>query len=367
MATTTDAPADGSRSFSSDRFSSDGASRYQPLLDEANRRFDAADIAGSEELYEVLASVSELADEGCYGLGLVHLERGNTLGAENEFEEALRHNPRHANAWYHLGSLADSRADRDRARDCWKVSLSINPRHSRARRSLELRANEDERIDRWGVYRLVFARDPEFGPPLLEAMHATRLATRPRFRAYVGRYWLRTAALCSIPLLALAILVAPSAADVRRPLYAAGLPRLTYDNPRSFWLGAVAAVVFGVLAVGYAHVRSINIAVERGRLQIERGVFARRRTNVELWRIQDVVLERRAVNRLTGDGALILHPKSDLTELSHRSFLQRLGRKNAAIVLTGVASGAELERTYRAILDFVFLLRANRLTQGIPL
>jgi membrane protein YdbS with pleckstrin-like domain len=113
-----------------------------------------------------------------------------------------------------------------------------------------------------------------------------------------------------------------------------------------FW--AYVAVVVLVLARFLRHITT-RIRIERGRLQIERGLLTRTTTNLELWRVQNIVLERRGLNLLTGDGTLVFYGTTGTPPTR----------------VTGVTRGRDLERLHEELLDLVFLLRTNPSIKGI--
>ena len=104
-----------------------------------------------------------------------------------------------------------------------------------------------------------------------------------------------------------------------------------------------------ILLVTYTWVKTTRVHVARGRVQIETGILTRQKTNIELWRVDGVELKRSWVNRLTGDGTLLL-----TVHTPHRVY-----------AVTGVATGPRLEGMYQALLNLVFLLRSNPNIKGI--
>ena len=57
-----------------------------------------------------------------------------------------------------------------------------------------------------------------------------------------------------------------------------------------------------LLLVFYLYVLTVRIRLHRGRLQIERGLFGRKLKNYDIWRIRNIDLDRRLLNRISGDG-----------------------------------------------------------------
>jgi len=152
-----------------------------------------------------------------------------------------------------------------------------------------------------------------------------------------------------------AFLVAPAAPAVGpnlAPVDPLGPLRKVLPGIIRFFGGLVlwiyVAVVLIVFMKFLRHITT-RIRIERGRLQVDRGVFTRTRTNLELWRVQNILLERRGLHLLTGDGSLV--------------FQSIAGTE--PITVTGLARGPELERLHEELLDLVFLLRSNPSIKGI--
>jgi hypothetical protein len=107
-------------------------------------------------------------------------------------------------------------------------------------------------------------------------------------------------------------------------------------------------VVLTFLAKFLRHVTT-RLRVERGRLQVERGLLTRTKRNLELWRVQNIVLERRGLHLLSGDGDLVFQGMTGTDP----------------IVVTGIARGHDLDDLHEELLDLVFLLRTNPSIKGI--
>ena len=57
--------------------------------------------------------------------------------AKVEFEEAIRHDPHYAEAYYNLGLVYLSKGDKERAKQLLKETLAINKNHQKARAQLD--------------------------------------------------------------------------------------------------------------------------------------------------------------------------------------------------------------------------------------
>ena len=116
-------------------------------------------------------------------------------------------------------------------------------------------------------------------------------------------------------------------------------------------------MVVGVFCI---RVLTTEVELDKGRLQIERGILSKRRTSIELWRIRDIELRRPLVNRLTRDGTLVL-------SLSPSGASRLPGRRGQGrIRVTGLLRGSRLKReSYQDLLNLVFVLRSNAQVKGI--
>jgi hypothetical protein len=104
-------------------------------------------------------------------------------------------------------------------------------------------------------------------------------------------------------------------------------------------------------ALTFFDVKAKRYVSARGRLQIRTGIFHRRVINIELWRVQDIELDRTLLNQITRDGTLAFHVIAD--------------RGNRVVKVTGLAHGRQLEEYFQAFLNLVFLLRSNPAVKGI--
>jgi hypothetical protein len=115
-----------------------------------------------------------------------------------------------------------------------------------------------------------------------------------------------------------------------------------------------------LLLLFYLYVLTVRIRLHRGRLQIERGLFGRKLKNYDIWRIRNIDLDRRLLNRISGDGMLIF----DLTPYSSGAQTRRARRGNTVRVI-GLARGQRLIEVHQKLLNLEFLLRGNPVVKGI--
>jgi hypothetical protein len=114
------------------------------------------------------------------------------------------------------------------------------------------------------------------------------------------------------------------------------------------------AFVLGLVALGTVVLvaRADRISLAGGRLRLTTGL-KQRVVNVELWRVRDVRLERSFLNRISGDGRLVLiinrGPQATRSELR----------------VIGLARGQRLIELYERIAALVKLLRTSAALNGI--
>jgi Bacterial PH domain len=220
-----------------------------------------------------------------------------------------------------------------------------------------------------GAYEFVLSDDSPQSRATLALMQRVRRAVRPSATAYLGRALAVAAIALAIAVAAAALLASRSglatvpAAD---PL-CAGLPaaaraqceatlprrereiRVRSSSPVDFWpvmvLGPAAALL--VLA---GRVASTRFGLNAGRLRVTRGLLLRRARVIELFRVRSVEVRQGPLNRITGDGAIVLEFDD-----------------GAPLVLLGIARPPELERLGDDLQDLVLTLRRTRTLQGIPL
>jgi hypothetical protein len=106
--------------------------------------------------------------------------------------------------------------------------------------------------------------------------------------------------------------------------------------------GTVAAL-FDVLRA-----RTTTIRIANARIYQEAGILAKHSRVVDLWLVQQIEIDRSAVNRLTQDGTLIFHLVG-----------------NKTYTLTGLCRGPELEQAFKKLQDLRFFLRSNPVVKGI--
>ncbi|MDJ0711579.1 MAG: tetratricopeptide repeat protein [Woeseiaceae bacterium] len=94
------------------------------------------DIGGAGRLLQKMRNRPELEADACYGLGLIELCRNNLDDSEAYFSKATQLDPNHADAYYQLAKLADTRGDPVTAALYLKSALVRNPGHVMAAEAL---------------------------------------------------------------------------------------------------------------------------------------------------------------------------------------------------------------------------------------
>jgi len=344
------------------------------LLEHAKALLAQGHTSESEDAFRQLCASPAHAAEGRYGIGMARLAAGDLEAAGPFFDQALKLDPANANALYQLGVIAEKSGHSAAARSYYGRALAIVPGHAGARQ--RLRAISPEPVPAAARSEPVPAAAPPSngGPsgsaiydylrqdpsPLsrqtLAAMDALEMKVHPTFTAYAGRHFARFAILAGLALIAvigLPVLVAALPQNVNLPVDLTSLAGAL--------IIAVPAIAAAAAALGYVRVRSTCVTIHCGRLQIRKGVLSRRLVNVDLWHVRGIELKRTFLNRLTGDGTLVL-------ELVPQPALSRSRRTPAGdgpVQLTGIVRGKRLEEVYQQLLNVAFLLRSNPIVKGI--
>jgi membrane protein YdbS with pleckstrin-like domain len=189
-------------------------------------------------------------------------------------------------------------------------------------------------VGRYGVYDLLKQDPSALSRQTIALMDSLTLDVHPAFVAYVGRFL-------------------------------GGFLRFTL-------VAVLSVVTYGVfpllaLLVGYIRVKSTRIVLAKGRLQIEKGIFTKHLTNIDLWRVRNIDRHRPLLNRITGDATLVFllnpEPISDKKHRGHRRQSERF--REQIIEVTGLARGSDLDAVFQDLLNLTFLLKSSPLVKGI--
>ena len=188
----------------------------------------------------------------------------------------------------------------------------------------------------YGVYALIRRDQSPLAKETLQLIDATRMRVHPRFSAFLGNV-LRP--IVQYAVLAIIALVIVNLLKVQVPLVV--------------WpLLLVLPIV--VIVAKLIEIKTTTITIEGGRMLVSKGVFSREEHNIELYRVLDIVLQRSFLNRLTGDGTLIL-----TIEGIHGS------RDPFRVPLPGLARIGELEELFKRLRSLVLLLRTGPWGKGL--
>ncbi len=190
--------------------------------------------------------------------------------------------------------------------------------------------------DDYGVYALIRRDQSPLAQETLELLDATRMSVHPRLSAYLASMlW---------PILRFLVFAALA-------LAAAYVIKVHIPWPYLLLLPVVPALI--VLA-RFIEVKTTTITFEAGRLLISKGVFGRASHNIELYRVLDIELDRSFLNRLTGDGTLVM-----TVEGTHGT------QDPFRLPLPGLARIRELERVFPRLRSLVLLLRTGPWGKGV--
>jgi len=96
----------------------------------------AGDCRAAVPVYDHAISLTDLDTRAHQNRGLCRAELGDLAGARDDFEVALRRDPRDPSLPYNLGLLAEAEGDLPTARTWFAAVLAIQPSHAGAARAL---------------------------------------------------------------------------------------------------------------------------------------------------------------------------------------------------------------------------------------
>lgn len=321
------------------------------VLEEAKRLYAARRFPESEEAFRRLLPLPQYAAEGHYGVGLVRLSLGDLDQGEAEFGRSLASDPAYANSAFQLGVIAERRGQVEEAIAHYRRAVEINAAHAGAKKALERMAPGDaaapdlesisEGIVQYGVYEFLRRDKSPLSKQALAEIDSLTLDVRPYLSAFLGSL---------ITKFLFFVGAALGAALLTR------LDRLPLPGERVLVLDIPSWVPFAILALGVLPIiysvvliATMRIRIQKGRLQVEKGIFTRKLTNLELWRVKDIELKQGFWNRLTGDGTLVMTAYQE----------------EKPVDVTGIARGQDLRDMYQRILNVAFLLRSSPVVKGI--
>jgi hypothetical protein len=212
------------------------------------------------------------------------------------------------------------------------------------------------------VYQFLVDDPTPISQQTVELINRVEYEARPRFIAYVGWYFMRT--IITTVILAVAVIAAATALNTQQNHYGAIPQSGTVDRIADMALVFVAALPFLVLICGYVVVSNIRVRIYKGRLQIEKGVFHKHLNNIDFWRVHNIDLDRRLINRMTGDGALIFSLTFGVLP-EHYERRRKRNKPDHVVRVCGLVRGPRLMELHQDLLNLTFLLRGNPIVKGI--
>jgi len=106
-------------------------------------------------------------------------------------------------------------------------------------------------------------------------------------------------------------------------------------------------------------------ALDRHAAETRNNLIPEVRGEPDFWRVQNIDLDRRLINRLTGDGTLVLSLTFGVLPEDYKRERNWKKPKLKVVEICGFAKGSELEQTYQDLLSLSFLLRGNPIVKGI--
>lgn len=98
-------------------------------FEEALLLHERGDVKASEFYVEAINEGDNVAEAYC-NLGIIELDRGNTIGALENFTQSLKNDPRHVEAHYNLANLYYDAGDFPLARLHYEAATQIEPNFS---------------------------------------------------------------------------------------------------------------------------------------------------------------------------------------------------------------------------------------------
>ena len=332
------------------------------LIERAAQLLSEGKLADSLATYQKIND-SDLGANGFYGIGYIRLRLGDSEAAASAFRRCLSLAPTHANAAYYLGIIAENEHQADIAEAYFRRALSANPNHAGASAkvvastntlgdqtadprppkelAVESVADPAGRVASLGLFHTLQQDPNPLAQQAVQLITALDMSVHPRLSAYVGGGWFAI-----IP----ALLIS-----------AWGFSMIVQNNfppsgPSDEAFFIAIAFCFPVLLVAIiaaiVSARNTTITFEQGRVRISSGIFAKRVSNIELYRIMNFEVRQSFWNRITRDGSLILTVESG-------------PRGNDTIKLRGLATRDRLDEIADKLRNLIFLLRSIPYMKGI--
>ena len=342
-----------------------------PSLTRAQRLFDDGDQVASLAMYRELIAAHTDVGPAYQGAGYICLLRKDYGEADRMLAASLEAKPSNPNAWYLRGLVAAATGNTEAARSYYSQALTIDPDHARARDALQRidrdrpdqpagiatgppkhsEAASEEALARGdlGVYEYLLQDNSSLARQAVALIERINVSRYPRFTAFFGRRSHQKLHKGVKALIVLLVIFWVAVVATHISWVAA------HDGPDIYPVAASTAILVSVILVGVPFLvyllRSVTTkyTIARGRLTVEKMLFAQDAKSTELWRFKQVEIHRSIPNLLTGDGTLIFTLNDDKTK----------------ILVTGLATHSQLERIRVQLMDLILALRANPMIKGI--
>ena len=344
------------------------------LLNQAQVFLGKGELQASEDAFNKVVALSIDAHLGFYGIGVVQFKRGDLTAASISFQKCLQLDPENANAYYFLGEIEEKRNLHDQAVPFFKKALAISPDHfgaqQRLRTPAEVAADEKAARDR-RVYELGHERHDQTGHPVeAQAGHAsnqgdptnvyayvpndqsalakevfrltnslTLVSVKPRLSAYYGQIARNVlVGLLFVPFLIISL----------GPVMGIGLVLVPLGMAVSSFVLFI-RVPFLILGI-----KCTKITLDKGRVEILKGVIRKSQQNIELYRVEDIELHQTLINQITRDGTILLHVTPGHAQA-----------QRVEVKLTGLAKIDQLRVLFEQLRNLVLLMRTGSWGKGI--
>lgn len=298
-------------------------------LARARALLDANEYAAALAEYEQLIAAGTDLAAACQGAGYILFLSGQLDRADALLSRSLAVNPANANALYLRDQIAAKRS---------ALGQAPPPGYGDVAGTL-------------GIYEYLTRDESPLSQQTVHLIDQLTMSARPHVIAYAGRRSqhplpgkLRVLRALLVVLWALALLLqVPSART------AAGGPAGLHTQALAVMV-TVTLLVVAIPALLYlVFAWTTRYTLVRGRLQVETGLLSRNIRTVELWRVARMELHRSLLNRITGDGTLVITIRDEQRPL----------------LVTGLKRGRELEAVRQQLMNLVFALRGNPMVKGI--
>lgn len=339
------------------------------LLNQAKELFNQGRFNESEAAFKKVVALSVDASQGFYGLGVIQLKRQDYAGAAVFFQNCVRLDPQNANAYYFLGETWEKQNLPDAAMAFFQKALAIDPTHRGAQQKIEashrsamsIRQSDSANgqvahtplVAGAGVYEYIRNDPSSLAKQTLSLIDSLQLrSVTPRLSAFAGSIALFAIAAFSLPLVGyslLALYVYPVMFSPKARILPAAQNLVLSAKYAAIAMG-LCFLVLALLVVLRA--KTTKYTIDKGRLQVLKGIFKRKWDNIEFYRVEDIELHQTFFNRLTYDGALILHVAPGD------------GQKKT-VELVGLARIDQLRELFEKLRSLVLLLRTGAWGKGV--